>query len=284
MILSNDTGSHTCPRALALWKWISESAEREAHAFMFSSERITWHSRALHSPTCGVDARVVRHSRHTPSTRGRRRRTKQDGKWGAESPRRVNFLVRPRFEVDARHGGAKQAREVFPHGQLDRLAAELDVDARLLADERHVAVADAVAALHHALARLLHEDGRVGAAQPRIVVREELADVGHRERAEDRVHDRVVHHVTVRVRDAPQLKVWRVPCAVLGPPPTTTRSRPDFASTCRNAVVHERRRVFGGPSLPSKRTPLITCVCDILSCVRVCVCQERQVISERLED
>ena len=84
------------------------------------------------------------------------------------------------------------------------------VDAWPLGDESHIDVADEVAALAHALVGLKHEDLRVGAAQPRVVVGEELPNVRQGERAKDGVDDRVVDDVAVRVCDAAKLEVRSV--------------------------------------------------------------------------
>jgi len=64
--------------------------------------------------------------------------------------------------------------------------------------------------LHHAVVCLVHENLRVCTTKARVVVREELANVRHREGAEDCVDDGVVHHVAIGVGDTAELEVGSV--------------------------------------------------------------------------
>mmetsp|Transcript_38697 Transcript_38697/g.121941 ORF Transcript_38697/g.121941 Transcript_38697/m.121941 type:complete len:249 (+) Transcript_38697:69-815(+) len=123
---------------------------------------------------------------------------------------RIDELVRARLDVHAAERDPQQPRQVGAHPRLDLPARVLHVDSRLLADDRHVDIPHAVSSPNHALVRLLHEHLRVGTFKPRVVVRKELPYVRHRERAEDRVRHRVVHDVTVRVRHAAEIEIWRV--------------------------------------------------------------------------
>mmetsp|Transcript_864 Transcript_864/g.2818 ORF Transcript_864/g.2818 Transcript_864/m.2818 type:complete len:209 (+) Transcript_864:296-922(+) len=76
-------------------------------------------------------------------------------------------------------------------------------DLRPLRDDRAVHVSDLVPGLAHQPARLGHEHVRRAPLPLRVVIREQLPDVRHPERAGDGVHDAVQQNVAVAVRDAP---------------------------------------------------------------------------------
>jgi hypothetical protein len=64
--------------------------------------------------------------------------------------------------------------------------------------------------LHHAVVCFLHENLRVCTTEARVVVREELANVGHREGAEDCIDDGVVHHIAIGMGDTAEFEVGSV--------------------------------------------------------------------------
>jgi len=106
---------------------------------------------------------------------------------------------RRRFHADARPLQAKRRRDRGAHG----LGPVADLGALRLNGE--IDVDDPEPGFAHARFDEARENGAVGAAKLRILRREEMPDVLHPGRAENRVHRRVEHDVRIGMPDEPFL-------------------------------------------------------------------------------
>ena len=172
------------PRRSSTWK--SASSTRSAPDTGVSPQA-RGGSRAMLAP--GIRRRRV--SRHARPATARRR--------APRGPRRGPSAPSPSAVVALRFTRSR----AIPRSaaMVVQITSRCDADARRLGDQREVAVLDRESTPGHARRDLAQERAAVGTGMARVPRREMQADVAERRGAQQRVHEGVQEHVSVRVSD-----------------------------------------------------------------------------------